>query len=104
MSHFYPQGVNLYFIFIAKMDEIDKYLEYQSMILDNIQKYGAAMSHHHGIGKMTAPWLEAQIGHNEMEVYRALKRHFDPKSIMNPGGTIGLDLKPEDQRDLLHQK
>jgi alkyldihydroxyacetonephosphate synthase len=103
MSHFYPQGVNLYFIFIAKMDEIDKYLEYQAMILDNIQKYGAAMSHHHGIGKMTAPWLEAQVGHNEMEVYRALKRHFDPKGIMNPGGTLGLDLNPEEKRDLVHK-
>jgi alkyldihydroxyacetonephosphate synthase len=104
MSHFYPQGVNLYFIFMARLDEIDAYLEYQSMILDNIQKCGAAMSHHHGVGKATAPWLEAQIGHNEMEVYRALKRHFDPKGIMNPGGTLGLDLKPEERRDLLHKK
>lgn len=77
MSHVYPQGANLYFIFIAKINEINEYLEYQYGILDNIQKYGAAMSHHHGIGKMTAPWLEGQIGKNQMEVFRALKRHFD---------------------------
>ena len=91
ISHFYPQGANLYFIFIAKINEIDEYLTYQYGILDNIQKYGAAMSHHHGIGKMTAPWLEGQIGKNQMDVFRALKRHFDPNGIMNPGGTIGLD-------------
>lgn len=95
ISHFYPQGANLYFIFIAKINEIDEYLDYQYGILDNIQKYGAAMSHHHGIGKMTAPWLEDQIGKNQMEVFRTLKRHFDPDNIMNPGGTLGLDL-PED--------
>ena len=71
MSHFYPQGANLYFIFEAKMNDLDEYLEYQRGIMDNIQKYGAAMSHHHGIGKMTAPWLEAQIGKNQMDIYRA---------------------------------
>lgn len=97
MSHVYPQGANLYFIFIAKINNIDEYLDYQYGILDNIQKYGAAMSHHHGIGKMTAPWLEDQIGKNQMEVYRALKKHFDPNNIMNPGGTIGLDL-PDDKK------
>ena len=51
-----------------------------------------------------APWLEAQIGHNEMEVYRALKEHFDPDHIMNPGGTLGLDLPEEQKRDLIHKK
>ncbi len=104
MSHFYPQGVNLYFIFEAKMSEIDEYLAYQSGIMDNIQKYGAAMSHHHGIGKMTAPWLEAQIGKNQMDIYRALKKHFDPDNIMNPGGTLGLDLPEHLKRDLISKK
>lgn len=98
MSHFYPQGANLYFIFIAKMDKIQDYLDYQYGILDNIQRYGAAMSHHHGIGKMTAPWLEAQIGKNQMDVFRTLKKHFDPNNIMNPGGTLGFDLPEEEKR------
>jgi len=100
MSHVYPQGSNLYFIFLAKMDSIEEYLEYQRGILDNIQKYGAAMSHHHGIGKMTAPWLEGQIGRNALEVFRVLKRHFDPNNIMNPGGTLALDMKEEEKRVL----
>jgi FAD/FMN-containing dehydrogenase len=55
-------------------------------ILDGVQKSEAAMSHHHGIGKMTAPWLEGQIGTPAMDVYCVLKRHFDPHGIMNPGG------------------
>ncbi|SHI60611.1 alkyldihydroxyacetonephosphate synthase [Clostridium amylolyticum] len=101
MSHVYPQGANLYFIFIAKMD-MEEYIEYQQGILDNIQKAGAAMSHHHGIGKMTAPWLEAQIGKNSMDVFRALKKHFDPNNILNPGGTIGLDLEESEKRDFVN--
>jgi len=98
-SHFYPQGTNLYFIFIARMDSLEEYLAYQASILDAIQRSGATMSHHHGIGRMTAPWLEGQLGTNQLQVLRALKRHFDPDNIMNPGGTLALDL-PDEQRRL----
>ena len=31
---------------------------------------------------------------------RTLKDYFDPDYLMNPGGTIGLDLKPEEKRFL----
>ena len=97
-SHFYPQGTNLYFIFIARMEGLEEYLDYQAAILDAIRRYGATMSHHHGIGKMTAPWLEDQIGTNQLAVLIALKRHFDPHNIMNPGGTLALDLPPDRRR------
>jgi alkyldihydroxyacetonephosphate synthase len=53
LSHAYPQGGNLYFIFVAKMKEINEYLELQYGVLDAIQKAGATMSHHHGVGKQT---------------------------------------------------
>ncbi len=95
LSHAYPQGGNLYFIFIAKINTIKEYLDLQYGILDAIQKSGAAMSHHHGVGKQTAPWLEGQIGTPQMNVIRALKEHFDPQFIMNPGGTLGLDMSVE---------
>lgn len=91
MSHVYPQGANLYFIFIGKMDR-EEYIEYQAGILDNFVKYGAAISHHHGIGKSFGPWLEHSIGQNNMDIIRTLKQHFDPNNIMNPGGTLGLDV------------
>jgi alkyldihydroxyacetonephosphate synthase len=91
-SHFYPQGTNLYFIFIARMSDIDEYRELQAGIIDRIQEYGGSLSHHHGVGKMIAPWMEAHLGSEQMGVLRALKKHFDPRNIMNPGGTLGLDL------------
>lgn len=92
LSHAYPQGGNLYFIFIGKMDKINEYLDLLYGILTAIQKSGAAISHHHGVGKQTAPWLEGQIGAAQMDVIRALKQHFDPHNILNPGGTLGLDM------------
>lgn len=38
-----------------------------------------------------------------MDILRALKAHFDPHGIMNPGGTIGLDLPEKEKRYLAPQ-
>ncbi|MDR3317817.1 MAG: FAD-binding oxidoreductase [Clostridiales bacterium] len=95
LSHAYPQGANLYWIFIVKMESLEEFKAYHGGILQAIQTAGASMSHHHGIGKMFAPWLEDQIGSNQLEIYKALKAHFDPHNIMNPGGTLGLDIPSE---------
>ena len=95
ISHAYPQGANLYFIFAIRYQDINDYLTLQYGILDAIQASGAAMSHHHGIGKQTAPWLEGQIGVDWMQLMHALKQYFDPHNIMNPGGTLGLDISEE---------
>ncbi len=102
MSHVYPQGANLYWIFITMESDPEAYKAYHAGILDAIQKSGASMSHHHGIGKMFAPWLEGSLGRNEFAIFKALKRHFDPDNIMNPGGTLGLDL-PETEKRFLRE-
>ncbi|MGN0659400.1 MAG: FAD-binding oxidoreductase [Emergencia sp.] len=103
MSHVYPQGANLYWIFITRMHDPAEFKAYHAGILDAIQKSGASMSHHHGIGKMFAPWLEGSLGTSQYEVFRALKAHFDPDGIMNPGGTLGFDL-PEDEKIPMDRK
>jgi len=90
-SHFYPQGTNLYFIFMARMNDMNEYKGFQQGIIDQIQKHGGSLSHHHGVGKMIAPWMEEHLGTVQMDVLRALKDHLDPNNIMNPGGTLGLD-------------
>lgn len=100
MSHVYPQGGNLYWIFITMISDPEEFKAFHAGILDAIQKSGASMSHHHGIGKMFGPWLEGQIGRKEFDIFRALKNHFDPDNIMNPGGTLGLDIPEEEKRFL----
>ncbi len=104
MSHCYPQGANLYFIFITRMDDADRFKAYHASILDAIQKSGASMSHHHGIGKMFGPWLEGQLGHIEYGAIRALKEYFDKDYNLNPGGTLGLDLPESEKRFLREDK
>ncbi|MDD5712889.1 MAG: FAD-binding oxidoreductase [Smithellaceae bacterium] len=89
-SHFYPQGTNLYFIFITKTTDVKDFQDFQRGIIDSIQKNGGSLSHHHGVGKMIGPWMEKHLGKEQMAVLRALKNHFDPDGIMNPGGQLGL--------------
>ncbi len=98
LSHAYPQGGNLYFTFIAKITSLREYLDLQYGVLDAIQKHGAAMSHHHGVGKQTSPWLEGQVGSAYLDLLRSLKAHFDPHNIMNPGGTLALDMSAEQKQ------
>ncbi len=89
-SHFYAQGTNLYFIFITRMLDIEGFRVYQQSIIDAIEQAGGSLSHHHGVGRMMAPWMERHLGENQMGILKALKKHLDPKGIMNPGG-LGLD-------------
>ncbi len=85
-SHFYAQGTNLYFIFITKMPELADFRTYQQSIIDSIEAAGGSLSHHHGVGRMMAPWMERHLGVEQMGVLRAIKAHLDPNGIMNPGG------------------
>ncbi|MCP4163706.1 MAG: FAD-binding oxidoreductase [Deltaproteobacteria bacterium] len=90
-SHFYPQGTNLYFIFIGKYKTNEEYKEFQKSIIEKICMEGGSLSHHHGVGKMIGPWMKKHLGNEQMEILKTLKKHFDPNNIMNPGGTLGLD-------------
>ncbi len=89
-SHFYQQGTNLYFIFIGKFDSWNEYKDFHNSIIEKINEFGGSLSHHHGVGKMIGPWMEKHLGKEQMAVLNAIKKHFDPNNIMNPGGTMGL--------------
>ena len=94
-SHFYPQGTNLYFIFVIKPDDPDEFFQFRSDIVDKILENGGSISHHHGIGRIFAPWLETHLGKEQMHILRAVKNHLDPNNIMNPGGQLALDGLPK---------
>ena len=93
-SHFYPQGTNLYFILILRPKDLEEFVEFRNAVVSKIVEFGGSVSHHHGVGRMFAPWLEKHLGPEQMAVLRALKLHFDPDDIMNPGGTLALDTGP----------
>jgi alkyldihydroxyacetonephosphate synthase len=91
MSHFYPYGSNLYFIFGVK-GNVQDYITYRTGLVDAMVKAGGSPSHHHGVGRLMHPWIESFLGKEEMDVLRTLKHYFDPNNVMNPGYQLGLDV------------
>lgn len=88
ISHVYETGANLYFVFGMPMKsskELEDFEQFHRGIIDAIFKSGGSLSHHHGIGRLTAPWFEKQHGKNHAELLRSVKKKLDPKGIMNPG-------------------
>lgn len=93
ISHVYENGANLYFTFLSPMDkgnELSDYELFHKGLVDTIQSNKGSLSHHHGIGRSLAPWMEKELGTNCMDLMQAIKNHLDPNGIMNPGNTLGL--------------
>lgn len=84
-SHFYEQGTNLYFIMILKPESMDEFFAFRERVIEAILAAGGSPSHHHGVGRLFRNHLPEHLGEVSSGVLRALKDHFDPHNIMNPG-------------------
>jgi alkyldihydroxyacetonephosphate synthase len=90
-SHGYPQGTNIYFTFVLKPDDFSRgeemYLEAWTRALRTTRACGGTISHHHGIGRLRAPFLAEELG-SAYPLLRDLKRALDPGGMMNPGALL----------------
>jgi alkyldihydroxyacetonephosphate synthase len=88
VSHLYPTGASLYFTFIARLQEgaaLDQWRAAKLAAGDAIVAAGATITHHHGVGRDHARWMEAEVGATGLDLLRAVKERLDPTGIMNPG-------------------
>lgn len=51
---------------------------------DLVLKYGGSVSGEHNDGMVRGPWLEAQYGKEVVDIFRAVKKIYDPNNIFNP--------------------
>lgn len=54
-------------------------------VMDLAIGLGGTITGEHGVGRLKAPWLEAQLGEDVMELSRRIKSALDPQGILNPG-------------------
>lgn len=91
-SHAYIDGACLYFSLRGDV-EVDKRAEWYRAAWDAangvVIKYGATLSHHHGIGLLRAPYMQSSLG-SGFAVLQTIKRAIDPDNLLNPG-KLGLD-------------
>lgn len=92
LSHAYPDGACLYFTLASACDDdADARARHERWWASGMEKClssGGSISHHHGIGRLRADWLERELG-GWLDVLKAVKRAVDPDRIMNPG-VLGL--------------
>jgi alkyldihydroxyacetonephosphate synthase len=88
-SHAYRSGLNLYFSFAIRTETPEAmegaYLAAWDAIMTATDRHGGSLAHHHGIGRVRAPWLERELGPGGLALLRKLKATLDPTNMMNPG-------------------
>lgn len=88
LSHVYPDGGAFYFTFVAPLKGLKKSEELFDLIwgkaMTTCQKIGGVISHHHGIGRLKAKFVNEEWGEGA-EIYKMFKELYDPHGIMNPG-------------------
>jgi alkyldihydroxyacetonephosphate synthase len=90
LSHVYPSGSSLYFTFLINgTDERDaeaKYRQAWDLAAASCAAAGGTITHHHGVGRLKAPYLAAELGAAGVAVLDRIRTALDPAQIMNPGG------------------
>lgn len=93
-SHAYVDGACLYFSLRGDV-AVEKRSEWYRAAWDAantvLLKYGAALSHHHGIGLLRAPYMKDALG-SAFPLLETIKAAIDPDNLLNPG-KLGLSLR-----------
>lgn len=90
VSHPYRDGASLYFTFFFRCPAdpehaVDRWWRIKRAATDALVEGGGVLSHHHGIGRWHAPWMDRALGRTGVEVVERVARSLDPQGILNPG-------------------
>jgi len=81
--------LNLYFSFAVRPEDpaamAERYRTCWQRIIETTAELGGGIAHHHGIGRVRAPYLHHDLGDAGIAALRAVKAALDPSGIMNPG-------------------
>jgi alkyldihydroxyacetonephosphate synthase len=90
LSHLYPSGSSLYFTFLINgADERAAETTYRQawdQAAASCAAAGGTITHHHGVGRLKAPYLTAELGAAGADTLDRIRAALDPAGIMNPGG------------------
>lgn len=88
ISHFYPNGIGMYFSFGGvETGEGTKFEFYQKVwnaTMEAVVASGGSIAHHHGIGINRSNWMGLEWG-KSMKIMKEFKKILDPQDILNPG-------------------
>jgi alkyldihydroxyacetonephosphate synthase len=93
-SHAYVDGACLYFTFAGHPEgDVDTfYRAAWDVAMDEVISVGAAISHHHGVGRNRARHVARSLG-SSFSLLEDVKSLLDPEGLLNPG-VLGLGGDP----------
>lgn len=106
-SHAYPDGCSIYFTFMTRASARGSGPQYaQARVLDDQRRYdeiwqagiaaalsaGATIGHHHGVGRLRAPFLVDEQGEGLAGLV-ALGKTLDPSGLCNEGRLFPRDVQ-----------
>ena len=89
VTQLYPTGVCLYFYLAFHYKGVERpsevFAKLERALRDEILGSGGSLSHHHGIGKLRAPFLPRIFSPAALEWRERLKRAVDPDDVLGCG-------------------
>lgn len=79
-------------------EDVDKMARLSEKISDLVVEFGGSMSGEHGDGLARGRWNKKQFGEVVYELFREVKRTFDPEGLMNPGKVVDSPVLTESLR------
>jgi alkyldihydroxyacetonephosphate synthase len=88
LSHAYGDGACLYFTFFWPLrgeEALAHWQQYKAASVEALLAAGGTVSHHHGVGRLHAPYWPKEVGEQGVRALRAMAQSLDPQGILNPG-------------------
>ena len=64
---------------------LERWRRLKTLASETVVANGGTISHQHGVGRIHAPYLDAEKGELGMATLRGLVERFDPAGILAPG-------------------
>jgi FAD/FMN-containing dehydrogenase/Fe-S oxidoreductase len=71
-------------------DQREKLWPFADAVYSLALEFGGTISAQHGVGLSRTPWVRKQFA-EAADLFREVKRIFDPKNVLNPGKIVGPD-------------
>lgn len=92
VTQIYPTGACIYFTHGASIQDMDdgdkKFHAVEQAMRAVILEHGGSISHHHGIGKLRAPFIAQLYSEATQKALRAVKRELDPGNVFGAGNNL----------------
>ena len=93
LSHLYRHGASIYTTYLYRLaaspdETLARWQRLKTAASQAIVAHGGTISHQHGVGLDHLPYLAAEKGAAGIAAIQAMRAHFDPAGMMNPGKLV----------------